>query len=255
MRFGVSTHLYRDHLLQQAHLLEIAAHGFDDLEVVATQGHFDYHNPDKVRMLGSWLADAHLHLHSIHAPSTDVVEIAAVLDVARIVPFDILVVHLGASTPHGNSREAALRTIEEAQRLANPIGVRVALEVNEDALSTPETLVDLIEGASEGTGLGICMDVGHAHMLGDPVEAIEAASEYVITTHIHDNRRQRDDHLVPFQGTVDWAATVMALEKIGYDGVLMFEVRDTGDPGAVLGKAVAARRRFQDLMIDNSLFL
>src|SRR3990170_2418127 len=92
-------------------------------------------------------------------------------------------------------------------------------------LSTPSDLVDMLEGHFDETDIGICMDVGHAHLLGDTAEAIETTSEYLITTHIHDNRGDSDDHLVPFQGTVDWAATVMALEKIGYDGVLMYEVK------------------------------
>ena len=51
------------------------------------------------------------------------------------------------------------------------------------------------------------MDVGHAHILGDTAEAIETTSEYLVTTHIHDNRGSSDDHLVPFQGSIDWAAT------------------------------------------------
>ena len=91
------------------------------------------------------------------------------------------------------------------------------------------------------------MDVGHAFLLGDTAEAIETASDYLITTHLHDNGGQRDDHLVPFQGTIDWAATIMAFEKIGYDGVLMFEVKDAESAAAVLERAVAARQRLEAL--------
>ena len=52
----------------------------------------------------------------------------------------------------------------------------------------------------------------------------------MVTTHIHDNRRQRDDHLVPFEGSINWAATIMELEKIGYDGVLMYKGQERGQP-------------------------
>ncbi len=31
------------------------------------------------------------------------------------------------------------------------------------------------------------------------------------TTHIHDNRGERDDHLLPYEGTIDWSATLAAL--------------------------------------------
>jgi sugar phosphate isomerase/epimerase len=280
-RFGVSTHLYHEQKLQKAHLLEIAAHGFEAVEVFATRSHFDYHDIAAVRSLGEWLAESNLTLHSIHAPITDVfangktgrtfstaarnadarratlVEMEAALNIANTLPFRFFVVHVGvplaqAPAADDNSREAAIRSIEEIHRLAEPLGIRVALEVMGNSLSTATDLVELLDRSFESSDLGICMDVGHAHLLGDAAEAIETAAEYLITTHIHDNRRQNDDHLVPFQGSIDWAATVMALEKIGYDGVLMYEVRDVQGPQAVLTRAVAARKRLEALMVDST---
>ena len=47
-QFGVSTHLYHGQRLSRDHLLEIAAHGFETIEVFATRTHFDYHNPSAV---------------------------------------------------------------------------------------------------------------------------------------------------------------------------------------------------------------
>jgi hypothetical protein len=44
----------------------------------------------------------------------------------------------------------------------------------------------------------------------------------------------------------------MAFEKIGYDGVLMYEVRAAESPRAVLERAVAARQRLDGLMVDSS---
>ena len=44
----------------------------------------------------------------------------------------------------------------------------------------------------------------------------------------------------------------MAFEKIGYDGVLMYEVKAAEGPRAVLERAVAARRKLEALMMDSS---
>jgi sugar phosphate isomerase/epimerase len=167
------------------------------------------------------------------------------------------VVHLGVPVawkpgPDDNHREAAIRSVEEIHGMAQKVGVKVALEVMGNALSTAPDLVEIIERSFDGADIGICMDVGHAHLLGDAPEAIETTSEYLVTTHIHDNRRKSDDHLVPFQGNINWAATVMAFEKIGYDGVLMYEVRNAESPRAVLERSVAARKRLEDLMVDSS---
>jgi sugar phosphate isomerase/epimerase len=280
-RFGVSTHLYHEERLQQAHLLEIAAHGFEAVEVFATRSHFDYRDPAAIRALKDWLAEARLDLHSVHAPITDVFangraqrtfstavrdndarkatlhEMDAALNIAKSVPFKFFVVHLGVPLAQhpaldDNNREAAVRSIEEIHEMADAVGVKVALEVMGNSLSMAPDLVEMLERNFEGADLGICMDVGHAHILGDTADAIETTSEYLVTTHIHDNGRQSDDHLVPFQGSINWPAAIMAFEKIGYDGVLMYEVRAAESPRAVLERAVSARHRLEALMVDSS---
>ena len=279
-QFGVSTHLYHEHRLQKSHLLEIAANGFEMIEVFATQSHFDYHDEAAIRSLKDWLTESRLQLHSVHAPITDVFangrgqrnfstairdntarkatmdEMEAALNIARVIPFRFLIVHLGvpvAQHPSAddNNLDAAIRSVEDIHEMAQAVDVTVALEVMGNNLSTAPDLVDILERSFEEADLGICMDVGHAHLLGDTADAIEIASEYLITTHIHDNRRQSDDHLVPFQGNINWGATIMALEKIGYDGVLMYEVKAAETPRAVLNRAVAARERLEALMSDS----
>jgi sugar phosphate isomerase/epimerase len=280
-RFGVSTHLYHEERLQKTHLLQIAANGFEAVEVFATRSHFDYHDPASIDTLKDWLAEAKLDLHSVHAPITDVFangrthrnfstatrdkqareatlrEIQLALNIARTVPFKFLVVHLGVPAGQGpasedNNREAAVRSIEEIRAMADAVGVKVALEVMGNNLSTASDLVEMIEHSADGPDIGICLDIGHAHLIGDATEAIETASEYLVTTHIHDNRQRNDDHLVPFEGSINWPSAVMAFEKIGYDGVLMYEVKAAESPLTVLEHAAAARRRLEALMVDTT---
>jgi sugar phosphate isomerase/epimerase len=118
-----------------------------------------------------------------------------------------------------------------------------------NALSTPTSLCRLIEEELEGLDVGICLDYGHANLLGDVAEAIETISGHLLTTHVHDNAGKRDEHLVPFGGRIDWDVAMMATQKIGYDGVLMLEVADTGDPVEVLKRAAAARERLEELFV------
>jgi sugar phosphate isomerase/epimerase len=54
---------------------------------------------------------------------------------------------------------------------------------------------------------------------------------------------------VPFAGRIDWDAAIMETQKIGYDGVLMFEVADTGDSIEVLKRAVKARERLEHMFV------
>src|SRR5207248_6520932 len=67
-QFGVSTRLYRHQRLSREHLAEIAAHGFETVEVVADRTHVDFHNPAVVADLQQWLAEARLELHGVDVP-------------------------------------------------------------------------------------------------------------------------------------------------------------------------------------------
>ena len=67
-RFGISTHLFHEHRLNREHLVHIAAHGFEAVELFATRSHFDYHDERAMAELAEWLTDTGLELHSVHAP-------------------------------------------------------------------------------------------------------------------------------------------------------------------------------------------
>ena len=273
--FGISTHLYIGDRLERDHLVEIAAHGFDSVEVFAVKSHFDYRDRRAAIALAEWLDDTRLRLHSMHAPiardyaagawkdnlslaATDdarrkaaVEETLAVLDVAAAVPFSTLVLHGGIPEPYGGAADnhlgSLVRSLEELAPVAERYSVRLAVEVIPNAISTPGALVDLVESDLDAE-LGICMDVGHARLMGDVVDAIETCSGHLVTTHIHDNRGRNDDHLMPGKGTIDWDATLLAFQKIGYDGVWMFELAAAAERRPVLEQAVKVRERFQALL-------
>ena len=277
-RFGVSTHLFHQTRLTRDHLVHIAAHGFETVELFATRTHFDYHDPQSIDRLAEWLADTRLELHSVHAPIVEgmangrwvgsystaagyekrraaaLAEVRTALELARRIPYRFLVMHLGMPTaeqvpPNDNQPAAARRSVEDVAAMAAEVGVHVALEVIPNDLSSAGTLVRLIEEDLEGLDVGICLDYGHAHLMGDLGDAIETISGHLWTTHVHDNRGTRDDHLVPFAGGIGWEAAMMATQKIGYDGVLMLEVGDTGDPVDVLQRSAKARARLEKTFV------
>lgn len=274
--FGVSTHLYVGDRLDRDHLVEIAAHGFDAVEVFALRSHFDYRDRRAAIALAEWLDDTRLRMHSMHAPiagkyvngkwengfslaSADeakrkaaVEEVMATLDVAAAIPYNVLVQHCGVPVPYAqtgdNSRGALVRSLEELSPVAQRYGVRLAIEVIPNELSTASALVELIESEIDATALGICMDVGHARMMGDVVEAIETCSGHLITTHLHDNRGRTDDHLVPGKGVIDWEGAMLAFQKVGYDGAWIFELAVATERKAILEQAAKARERFESLL-------
>ncbi len=125
------------------------------------------------------------------------------------------------------------------------MNVEVAVEVIANPLSIPDVLVRMIEEDLEELDLGICLDYGHGHMLGDLAESIETVSGHLMTTHVHDNRGRGDDHLSPYAGTIDWDVAMMETQKIGYEGRLILEVAPHGSPADTLARCAAACDRLQ----------
>jgi sugar phosphate isomerase/epimerase len=273
MRFGISTHIYHERRLERGHLAEIAAYGFETIELFATRSHFDYRSGQAVADLAQWLDETGLSLNSVHAPITDVFggtgpsttystasavpadrdaavrEAEAALKVADRIPFGVMVLHLGTPSsmkhPDDNQRKAAVRSLEEICRLAEPHGVRIAVEVIPNRLSDAPSLVSLLEDELDGPAAGICLDFGHANLMGDVADAVEAASEHLIATHIHDNHGRDDEHLVPYLGSIDWDLALVTLRKIGYEGTYLMELAGAGRPASVLEEARRARQRFE----------
>ena len=269
----MSTHLYQRQRLSRAHLLEIAAAGFDCVELFATEGHVAYRNPSALADIRHWMAEAGLELDTVHAPVAgsfaggrwlDTLSLASpdkgererassevqrALDIARHMPFRALVVHLGWPRPTENSRDAARRSINELCRAAEPLGVTIAIEVLQNELSRPASLVHFVEDALDSDAARICLDFGHAHAEGDLVDAIETVSERLVVVHLNDNQGRADEHLIPFEGTVDWPAALTEVQKVGYDGTLMFELAPSrGSAKDTLRKASSARERLRRLL-------
>jgi len=280
--YAISTHLYHDERLSRDHLVEIAAHGFERVELFANRPHLDMSDDRAMLELEEALRDTGLATHAVHAPIADslvggtwgapisiaqgdaaargraVQEVERAIALAARLRAPFVVVHVGvpdAQQPSAtdNRPDAARRSLEHLQEVSEQAGVTLALEVMSNRLSSPEVLVRLIEEDLDLPRLGICLDIGHANLTGDLLDAIETASGHVVTTHVHDNDGRRDDHLLPFDGRIAWDAALMALQKIGYDGALVFELAASAEPRTVLERAQKVRARFEILLGASAL--
>ena len=236
-QFGVSTQLFESQRLGREHLAAIASYGFTAIELRAARTHFDYCNPAVVADLQQWLGEAGLVLTSIEVPPAEDVE--AALLIARRVPVSTLVVKVGAP------REAR-RLVERLAGVAAPLAVTIA--VDSTSMSPAGSLVHFVEEGTEAVGIGICLDFGQSHVDGDLVEALETVSGHLAAAHVHDSRGRRDEHLAPFEGTIDWPAALTAVQKIGYDGTMVFDVAAHGSPRDALAKLKGARQRIEKLL-------
>ena len=65
--------------------------------------------------------------------------------------------------------------------------------------------------------------MGHRHCRTPWVNYIEKYGHRLITLHVHDNNGAEDEHLLPFDGTVNWREEASLIAKSAYRGSLTLE--------------------------------
>jgi len=266
---AISTHVYVRERLHSGLLDGLLHAGAEAIEIFGARGHFDYANRrSHVREIGDWFREKGIPLNSIHSPmysdyewgrrGLPPVNIAALdkrtriesmdevkraIEVAEQIPFRFLVQHVGVGGDEWDPKkaEAAMTSIEHLKAFAKPLGVTVLLENIPNELSTPERLVDLIHHA-HFDDVGICFDVGHAHITGGVERAFHILKPLIRSTHVHDNAAVSDDHLWPGDGTVNWEETMNLLRSAPQVPPLLLEIKGEGKTDIVEGMAKTFRK-------------
>jgi len=90
--------------------------------------------------------------------------------------------------------------------------------------STAEELLELLDALGNPENVGICWDFGHANLMKlDQVDSLRQIGKRLHAIHLHDNKGNRDEHLKPFDGNIDWYKCMKVLGEIEYDGELNYE--------------------------------
>jgi len=253
MDFALSTHLFVRERLNSHVLDRIVAAGLNRIEIFAARQHLDYRDGNQVRDVAEWFSDHGASLHSVHAPlfadmnwgrlgglavsvadlekrrrveSMD--EIKRALEIAEAMPFRYLVVHLGLDGEEFDPRkfDAAFSSLEYLGIFAKDRGVQILLENCPNDLSTPERLLYFIRYTK--LELKVCFDTGHANMAEGVQAAFHKLKEHIASTHVHDNNGVKDEHLLPFEGKIDWDKTVRDFLSVPGQFPCLFELRDYG---------------------------
>lgn len=251
MQKAISTYVYVKQRLHPGLLDALVRGGAQAIEIFAARQHLDYANRKQhVREIADWFRTSGVPLNSVHSPMhadyesgraggqpvniavTDrgrrveaMDEIKRALEIAEQIPFRFLVQHMGAGGEEFDDRkfEAAMTSVEHLRAFAKPLGVSLLLENIPNELSTPDKLVEFIHG-SHFEDVGVCFDLGHAHMAGGVSQAFEILKPYIRSTHVHDNAGDRDAHLWPGGGSINWKEAAELLGSSPHVPPLLLEV-------------------------------
>jgi sugar phosphate isomerase/epimerase len=250
MRRAISTHVFVKARLHPGMLDKLVSAGAEAIEIFAARSHFDYTDKQQVREIANWFKHSGVALNSLHAPmfsdyewgrtgappvnlveldkrrrveSMD--EIKRALEVAEQVPFTYLIQHMGTPgesfEPH--KFEYGLSSLEHLHAFARPLGVKLLLENIPNEIATPERLLQFLQ-TLHMEDMGICMDFGHANIMTSVPQVFELLKEHIRSTHIHDNDKQRDAHLFPGEGKIDWSEAMALLATAPHVPPMLIEV-------------------------------
>jgi sugar phosphate isomerase/epimerase len=279
----LSTYQFISRKLTPELLGQISAAGFHGVEIFASRGHFDYNSRTEVRAMAEALAANHLKLSSLHGPTSrdlsatreggtpvSICEVERVrrieamdelkraIDISEDLPYARMVLHMGGprETADARKRDAAFSSLEHLILHAHHAGVVISLENTTTEMGDPAYLRSFVD-ETRLTGLRFNFDTGHAHLAdGAEAERIEKSfapmRELIAGVHVHDNHGEKDEHLAPYQGTIDWPAAIALLKTVPGDAVpLTLELKEKtapDSPSAVeqLEAARLAMDRFEE---------
>jgi sugar phosphate isomerase/epimerase len=233
----ISTHIFLRQRLHPGLLETLAKGGAQGIEIFAARQHFDYNSKTHVKEIALWFSANPVEPFSMHmpmfadtemgrsgSPAVNVVhpeksrridamdEVKRALETAEEMPLRHLILHLGEREDRWSPRtlEHAMTAIEHLQAFARPLGVKILLENLQNEVTEAVNLLEIVR-IGHFKDVGVCLDVGHAHLGSGIAAAIGELSPLIRSAHIHDNHGQKDEHLWPGDGTIPWPETMKEL--------------------------------------------
>lgn len=208
---------------------QLAATGFDSV--------FTYGNlPEFINFVAEKCAKTGLLYEALHAPrenindlwetgekGEDVVKmLCESVDLAASCGIPIVITHLSSKENAPHVTDAGLLRFDQFVQHAGKKGVKIAVE-NQRKLGNISTVLEIY---GKDSPVGFCWDTGHEACFAFGREYLPLFGDRCIFTHVHDNncRYNVDEHLLPFDGQIDFRRVADLIHKVNYQGTLSLEI-------------------------------
>lgn len=119
--------------------------------------------------------------------------------------------------------EKGLNRVKEIVDYANLLNMKIAFENTKI-----KGYLEYVLGNITTEKAGLCFDSGHNHAHFNDELNFEFFKDRIFAVHFHDNDGTSDQHLFPFDGTINWDNVVNNLKMNGYDGPITLEIHYRG---------------------------
>ena len=131
---------------------------------------------------------------------------------------DLAVMHLTRGDDSPKYNELGIKRLKQICDYAQKLGIRIAFE-NTRKAGYLEYVLDNIKNKN----VGVCFDSGHFHCYFKDNFNFKKFKNKIFCVHLHDNHGTKDEHLLPFDGNLDWNCVIDGLKQANYNGPIILE--------------------------------
>ena len=131
----------------------------------------------------------------------------------------LVVMHLTNRDIAPMYNELGLKRLKDIVDYADSLNIKVAFE-NTKIKGYLEYVLDNIKNDN----VGLCYDSGHCHAHFKDDFDFRRFKNRIFAIHLHDNDGTKDQHLLPFDGTIDWDYVINELKDNNYEGHTTLEI-------------------------------
>lgn len=137
---------------------------------------------------------------------------------------DLVIMHLTRKHKAPRYGEIGLNRIRKIVEYAEKMNVKIAFE-NTKIRGYLEYIFKNIKSDN----IGLCYDVGHDHAHFNDELNLADYKDRIFAIHLHDNDKTYDQHLLPFDGTINWDSVIKKLKENNYKGPVTLELCHRGE--------------------------
>jgi sugar phosphate isomerase/epimerase len=208
--------------------------------------------PDVIRKAGLKLINAHFPFSMVDTLWKDTLDgeemfeiYCSYIDDCKIYEIPTAIIHTtnrDAPPPNKRGLDRFRKLIEKAEK--NDVNVAI------ENVFLPEYM-DYVFNNIESDRLKFCYDSGHAHCFTPGVDVLAKYGDKLDALHLHDNDGSGDQHLLPFNGTINWEQIMTQLKGLKFNEPLALEVfaRDDDRLSApqYLSEAMKSLQKLKDI--------
>lgn len=137
---------------------------------------------------------------------------------------DLVIMHLTRKFEAPMYGEIGLNRIRKIVEYAEQMNVKIAFE-NTKIRGYLEYVFNNIKSDN----IGLCYDIGHDHVHFNDELDLANYKDRIFAIHLHDNDQSDDQHLLPFDGTINWDSAIKKIKENNYNGPVTLEICYRGE--------------------------